>query len=117
MKIKLVQGDASCIYKFKRKDADSKVISTRPQKMWITFKDTCACNDALFQKTLENGITYNEQDNYYRFQLLSEDTHNLAYGIYGFDIAIINESGEKKTLLTNGTLEILKHYTKKCNEV
>ena len=33
------------------------------------------------------------------------------------DIAIINEDGEKKTLFNDGELEVVKHYTKKCNEV
>lgn len=117
MKIELVQGDTSCIYKFQRKGKDETVITTKPKKMWITFKDTCICDDSIFQKTLENGITYNEEDNYYRFQILPEDTYNLPYGTYGFDIAIINEDGEKKTLLKKGTLEIVEHYTHKCNEV
>jgi hypothetical protein len=117
MKIELVQGDTSSIYKFQRKNADGEAIITQPQKMWITFKDTCNCEDSLFQKTLDNGITYNTEDNYYRFQILSEDTAELPYGIYGFDIAILNEEGAKKTLLKAGVLEILKHYTKKANEV
>lgn len=117
MKIELVQGDTSYIYKFQRRDANGNPITTSPQKMWITFKETCNCEDALFQKTLDNGITYNEEDKYYRFQLSSEDTCHMPYGVYGFDIAIINEAGEKRTLLKNGVLEIVKHYTKKCNEV
>lgn len=117
MKIELVQGDTSCIYKFQRRNANGEVIKTLPQKMWITFKDNYLIDEYLFQKTLENGITYNEEDNYYRFQILSEDTAKLPYEIYGFDIAILNEAGEKKTLLNNGTLEIVRHYTKKCNEV
>lgn len=117
MKIEIVQGDTSKIYKFQRKNIDNEVIKTLPLKMWITFKYTYNDNEMLFQKTLENGIIYSEEDNYYRFQLLPEDTNNLAYGTYGFDIAILNESGEKKTLLNNGKLEVVHHYTKKENEV
>jgi hypothetical protein len=117
MKIELVQGDTSEMYRFQRKTSDDKVITTLPQKMWITFKETCNCDEHLFQKTLENGITYNETDNYYRFQIQSEDTAELPYGLYGFDIAILNEAGKKKTLLRDGILELLKHYTKKKNEV
>lgn len=117
MEIILVQGDTSKIYKFQRKYKDGNVISTKPQKMWITFKENSFDEKLLFQKTLEKGINYSEEDNYYRFQLLPEDTHNLDYKKYGFDIAIINEKGEKKTLLNNGVLEILEHYTKKVNEV
>ena len=114
-KIEIVQGDTSPIYKFQRKYEDGSVITTLPQKMWITFKRSCSCDGALFQKTLEDGIIF--EDNYYKFQLLPNDTCHQPYGSYGFDIAIINEKGEKKTLLNNGELEIVKHYTKKCNEV
>lgn len=114
-KIELVQGDTSPVYKFQRKNDDGTIITTLPQKMWITFKRSCSCEDALFQKTLEDGITFDGE--FYKFQLKPEDTCHLPYGTYGFDIAIINEAGEKKTLLNNGELEIVKHYTKKCNEV
>jgi len=116
-KIELIQGDTSDVFKFQRKYDDGSVITTQPQKMWITFKKSCSCDECLFQKTLENGITFDENDNYYRFQLLPDDTCHLAYGTYGFDVAIINEKGEKKTLKKDGELEIVKHYTKKCNEV
>lgn len=116
MEIELVQGDTSPIYKFQRKTVNGEIITTLPQKMWITFK-TNAYSKMLFQKILNNGITYNEIDNYYRFQILPADTAKLSYGDYGFDIAIINELGEKKTLLNDGILKILQHYTDKDNEV
>lgn len=114
-KITIIQGDVSPVFKFQRKYNDGNIISTLPKKMWITFKKNSMCDECLFQKTLENGIVF--EDNFYKFQLLSEDTNNLSYGIYEFDVAIINEIGEKKTLLNDGTLEVVKHYTKKCNEV
>lgn len=117
MEIQLVQGDTSKIYKFQRKNVDGEVIKTLPQKMWITFKKASDVDEHIFQKTLEDGITYNEEDNYYRFQIQSEDTADLPYKTYGFDIAILNELGEKKTLLEDGQLVIKDHYTAKVNEV
>ena len=114
-KIELVQGDTSPIYKFQRKYKDGTVITTQPKKMWITFKINHNYEDSILQKTLENGIKF--EDGYYKFQLFSEDTYNLSYGKYGFDIAILNENNEKKTLLNDGELEIIPHYTKKKNEV
>lgn len=117
MKINIVKGDVSDIYKFQRKYDDETVIKTLPEKMWITFKIGTWCDDALFQKTLEKGIKYSEEDNYYRFRLESEDTCDLDYGTYYFDIAIINEQGEKKTLKKECELVVEKHCTEKCNEV
>ena len=115
--ISVVQGDTSKIYKFKRKDAEGNVITTLPLKMWITFKETTSCSKELFQKTLGNGITFSQEDHCYRFQLQPEDTENLCYGEYGFDIKIINEKKDKKTLAKDGVLKIEEHYTHKCNEV
>lgn len=116
-KIELVQGDTSGIYKFQRKYKGGGVITTLPQKMWITFKKSTNYTEAVFQKTLDDGIEFSEDDYYYRFQILPNDTNNLCCDTYGYDIAIINEIGEKKTLLKNGVLKIEDHYTHKNNEV
>lgn len=115
--IELIHGDTSPVFKFQRKNNTGEVITTLPQKMWITFKKDSKSEKALIQKTLADGITYSDVDNYYRFRLLPEDTVDLCYGTYGFDVAIINESGEKLTLLNNGVLKLVDHYTTKNNEV
>ena len=117
MEIHLVQGDTSNVYKFQRKNAENEAIITTPKKMWLTCKDSYLNEEAVFQKTLEDGITYNEEDNYYRFQITSEESAKLECKTYGFEIAIINEIGEKKTILRDGKLHIVEHYTKKNNEV
>ena len=117
MTIELIQGDVSCIYKFQRKDIDGKIITSLPQKMWITFKSDYDNITPIFQKALFKDISYNQEDNFYRFKIESKDTENLSLGTYGFDIAIINENGDKKTLLNDGKLKIVHHYTKKANEV
>ena len=116
MEIELIRGDTSEVYKFQRTNAEG-VIETKPKKMWITFKRTPERKEALFQKTLENGISFSEEDYFYRFQISSSDTRELACGSYGFDIAIINEAGERKTLLNHGVLKLVEHYTHKENEV
>ena len=85
--------------------------------MWLTVKNDHKNDKALFQKSLDAGITYDESDYFYRFSIQPNDTANLCYGTYGFDIAILDENGNKITLLNDGVLEILPHYTKKCNEV
>lgn len=117
MEIKLIQGDASSTFKFQRRTFDGSPIKTKCQKMWITFKSNTNDSTPAFQKTLENGISFNEEDFYYKFQIDEEDSDSLPIGEYGFDIAIINESGDKKTILNDGVLRIVDHYTKKENEV
>lgn len=116
-KIELIRGDTSDVYKFQRIDSKGNAITTKPQKMWITFKERAESKVVSFQKTLDNGISFSEEDYYYRFKIESKDTSELACGKYGFDIAIINETGEKKTLLNNGILELIEHYTHIEDEV
>ena len=65
-KITIIQGDVSPVYKFQRKYNDGNIISTLPKKMWITFKKNSMCDECLFQKTLENGIVF--EDDFYKFQ-------------------------------------------------
>lgn len=117
MKIELIQGDASVIYKFQRRNIEGQAIETKCEKMWFTVKKSPIDDEPVIQKTLDNGITFNEEDFYYRFQIAGSDTEKLPIREYGFDIAIINEAGEKKTILNNGKLNIVDHYTKKENEV
>jgi hypothetical protein len=117
MVINLIQGDTSKVYKFQRKNADNEAITTVPQKMWLTCKNSYSSKEVVFQKTLEKGIDFSEEDHYYRFQIESEESENLECKEYGFEIAIRNEIGKKKTLLENGRLIIRNHYTKKENEV
>lgn len=114
--IKVVKGDFSDIYKFQRKDKNG-IIQSKPKKMWITFKINANYKKFVFQKTLENGIEYNPNDGFYRFRLTPNDTNNINVGTYGFDIAVIDENDEKRTLLNNGVLIIEEHYTHKENEV
>lgn len=116
MVIELIRGDTSDVYKFQRTNAEG-VITTKAKKMWITFKRTPDCKEALFQKSLDNGISFSEEDSFYRFKIEASETCDLACGSYGFDIAIINEAGERKTLLNNGSLKLVTNYTHKENEV
>ncbi len=118
MNIELTRGDTSEVYMFKRTDENDKVITTKAKKVWVTFKTSNECDKALFQKTLENGgVTFSEEDYYYRFRLEAEDTCHLMCGDYVFDIAIINELGEKKTLKKDCVLTLTGNCTHKKNEV
>lgn len=116
MIIEITQGDDSPIYKFQRKNLNQEIITTKAQNAYVTIKKNTYTKKYLFQKRLDDEtITFNESDNFYRFQIKSEDTQDLPYGKYKFDIAIKDENGDKKTL-KKGTLEVVEHCTFKENE-
>jgi len=109
--MEMVRGD-TFEFKFKRQTRDGRTITSKPEKMYITFK----CDDnykCLFQKTLEKGITFDGE--YYHVVIDPADTYKLSFKKYDFDIEIIN-NGKTKTIYV-GEIELLKEVTFKCNEV
>ena len=72
----------------------------------------------IFQKSLNNGITYNEETKKYEIEITSEDTEKMQMGenagIYGYDITIYY-GGNKPKQKVIGHFKIGTKYT--LNEV
>ena len=114
MIIKLIRGDTKKI-KFQRKTKNKVVITEKPDKMYFTVKKSYYHKDVLFQKKLDEDIIYNEQDNYYYLTIESNDTDELDYDKYVFDIEIINNN--EKKIIAIGELMLDKEVTFAKNEV
>ena len=106
--IKFTRGD-TYRFKFQRKDANGKIIFQRAEKMWFTVKTSAYSEKIIIQKTLENGITFSEDDGYYHIVINPIDTKKLSYIDYEYDIQIENQ-GNVFTL-TKGVLSIEKEIT------
>lgn len=107
--MKIVRGDDKNYGVF-RKDKNEEIILTQVDEMFITFKSSEYTHDILFQKKLSDGsIKFDEVSGEYSFSIKGDDTKNLPYGKYYFDIAII-ELDNKRTLLID-ELEVTRHYT------
>lgn len=100
-------------FKFQRKNSNDEAITTLPKKLYFTVKNNNYETDFLIQKTLENGIIKDE-DNYYHVEILPEDTNNLKYKEYVYDIEVITDT-YKKTI-ASGTLLLKKETTFVENE-
>ena len=87
--IHLVRGDTIGL-KFQRKDTNDEVITEITQQMWFTVKINTTMEDYEIQKTLGNGITFTEEDSYYHILINSNDTEDLKYMEYHFDIQVEN---------------------------
>ena len=112
--MKMRRGDTKK-FKFQRKTKNNEVITIKPEKMYITFKYKDE-KEALFQKTFENGIIYNETTNYYHITINPEDTDKLPFTTLKYDVEIINSAGEVKTIKVD-ELKLLEEVTFKNNEV
>lgn len=115
----IIRGDTKHL-KFKRVDKNTKeIIKEVPEKMYFTVKYGYNMDDFLIQKTLKNGITYNEDDGYFYMTIESYETDNLPYTENGnqlvFDIEIINNGD--KTTIARGNINIEHEVTFASNEV
>ena len=109
--MEFVRGD-SFSFKFKRQLQTGEIITEKPAKMYFTVKYNDE-NEALFQKTFENGIDFDGE--YYHVKIESGDTEKLQFGEYWFDIEIIDD--EKTKTLYVGKLSLTREVTFKNNEV
>ena len=110
--MKIIRGDSKT-FTFQRKDKNKNVITEKPDKMYLTIKQNEYEKQALIQKTFENGIRF-ENDTYY-VDFVPEDTDDLSFGEYVYDIEIIN--GDIVKTIKKDTFIIESEVTHKENEV
>lgn len=104
-------------FKFQRRNKTTKeIITEKPDKMYFTVKENDKTNDVIFQKRLDNNtISYDEETYYYSITIEPEDTNDIDYGTYYYDIEII--TGKKVKTIAKGTLSIDSEITFAINEV
>lgn len=76
-------------FKFQRKDANGHPILTVATKVYFTVKRNTEEVNYLFQKTLDD-MTF-DGEGYYHLTIDPEDTANLEYGDYVYDVEVIVE--------------------------
>lgn len=111
--IEMIRGDTKKI-KFQRKRIDNTIIEEKTDKMYFTVKKSYYSKTFLFQKRLDKDIIYDEESKYYYMTIEPNDTNELDYNTYVFDIEII-KNGEVKTI-ARGNLIIDKEVTFAENE-
>lgn len=111
--MKIIRGDYKVI-SFVRKDVNKKIIEDIPEKVYLTIKGSYTSDKVLIQKTLDNGITINENFEY-NIEFVSTDTDGLDFGKYVYDIEIKN--GDKPKTIHRGTFEIEEEVTHAKDEV
>lgn len=83
--------------------------------MFMTVSPESGNTDYKFQKTLEDGITYNSETGKYDIVINSTDTADFIQGVeYGYDITIYYD-GDKPKQKVIGAFKIGKKFT--VNEV
>lgn len=83
--------------------------------IYMTTREDYSSKEIVFQKSLGNGITYNNELERYEIEINSNDTAQLMMNNdYGYDITIFYDGNKPKQKVV-GQLKIGKKYT--LNEV
>lgn len=113
MDISFTRGDTQFL-QFQIKDANGDLIElTDEDVVYFTVKQNPNSKKILIQKKYPDDISYS--DGYFYFVINSEDTSNLAYGQYQYDIEI--KSGEYVRTLGMGTIELTEEITFRSDEI
>ena len=111
--MEIIRGDTQQ-YKFQRKDVDGNVITQQATKVYFTVKENYNVNKVLIQKTIED-MTF-DSDGTYHFAITADDTNNLYYGNYVYDIEVKQGNDYTKTI-AKGVFKITEEVTFESNEV
>ncbi len=112
MDIEFTRGDTQII-KFELKDAKGNEIElTQDDILYFTVKQNPHSSKVLIQKKYPNEIEFS--DGYFSFVLSSQDTADLAYGTYQYDIEL--KSGEYVQTLGLGTITLTEEITHRRDE-
>ena len=113
MEIRMARGDITT-KSFTIKNKDGTLYSEEPDDIYFTVKSSANDKEYKFQKRLVTGTIESIDTGKYQFTILPEDTNDLGFSTYDFDIEIVKLPGLKKTFY--GKLILEKEVTHACNE-
>ncbi len=110
--MEIVRGDTKELC-FQRKAKGGEPILEQADSVYFTVKRPSLPDEFEFQKTLAD-MTF-DTEGYYHFRIEPEDTDNLKFMEYKYDLEVI--AGGRKKTIARGTLEVLEECTFVTNEV
>jgi len=99
---------------FLLKNPSGETFTTEPDEIYLTVKKTADDRDFIVQKRLSTGGISKVETGKYQFTIMPEDTNNMNYGDYAFDIEIVKNGLIKKTFFGRFILD--KEVTHYYNE-
>ena len=113
MEIRMARGDLES-RQFLLKNASGQTFTTEPDEIYFTVKKTADDRDFYFQKRLTTGGIVLIETGKYQITILPENTNNMKYGDYAFDIEVVKDGLIKKTFFGRFILD--KEVTHYYNE-
>ncbi len=115
MSISMPRGDIRPVYfTVHNRDEDNTQYEGTFDEIYFTVKTNYNKTEYLFQKRLSEGTIELMDDGVYQFVIEPEDTDNLKFGSYVFDIQLLAGTDIKQTFV--GTLTLTNEATHRANE-
>lgn len=116
LSLSMIRGD-SATFHFHREDADGTVITETPTDVFFTVKESFDDDGFVIQKKLSDGSITIDQNYEYHFTILPDDTNELEFGDYVYDVEVIrNEAGTDKQTISKGSFNLETEVTYAINE-
>ena len=114
MDIEFRRGDTQVVnFPLVDKNGDP-VKLTENDNLYFTVKQNTNSEDVLIQKKYPENISYDDTSGYYIFTLESEDTSEMPYGTYSYDIEL--KSGTFVKTLGDGSITLTEEVTFRGDE-
>lgn len=125
--MELIRGDTGR-WGFSRLDADGEIIASAPYAIYFTVKKSFKTQDFLIQKVYdstdpENSDIKMDKNGVWHIVVYPEDTDNLAYKTYVYDLEVIQDSTKtasgafaNKQTISKGNFKITDEATWTINE-
>ena len=114
MHIEMARGDLET-RTFHVSGPDKSPFAEDFDNIYMTVKKYASDKKYIFQKRLSDGGIMKIDDGTYQFTIMPEDTDNMGFGDYDFDIELVINGVLKRTFM--GVLTLGKESTHRCNEV
>lgn len=114
MLMKVYRGN-DFVITFQRLNSEGNVITTIPNNIWFSVKKKTRDDRAVISKSLNNGITC-DSNGLWTLTLNANDTENLDFGSYLFDIKVLDENGMRRTIAPPQEFVVGEVVTRRINE-
>lgn len=95
--LKIVRGDTG-LYKLNLKDQNgASIILSDAGQIYFTVKENLEMSTCLINKKIGDGIVLGD-DNAYHITLNGEDTNDLKFKSYYYDIQVMTDAHTRKTV-------------------
>lgn len=116
MRIIMPRGDLYPV-RFQVYETETELTHIDFSQIYMTCKRQNTDRTPLFQKSLSGNTIEKLGDGDYQFNIEPEDTNNLQFGEYVFDIELINDNDPRIKQTISGTLRLAEETTWAVNEV